>query len=96
MKLYLFVYCLDDLQPDGTVISAAHPTDYEPFAALVCGVNFTDARSAVNCWSHDTLIYEVGDAVMGTPAGLVFETTEGVMELKARLRNHPRHKVRRA
>lgn len=85
MKLYLYIYCVE----------GAYPTDYQPWAALVCDVSFSEAARHVS-GRMDTMVYEIGDATMGTPVGLLFATTEGVPEVKARMQAHPRHKVRRA
>ena len=90
MKLYLVVYCLD-VSDDGRDVLVAHPTDYQPFATLVCAVNFADAAREAGAGGR---IYELGDAVMGMTPGVLMETTQGVAEIKKGLAKHPRHKVR--
>lgn len=89
MKLYLRVYCLD-VSDDGRDVLVAHPTDYQPFATLVCAVNFAEASSL----GSGGRIYELGDAVMGMSSGVIMETTQGIAEIKKGLAKHPRHKVR--
>lgn len=95
MHIFLYLYCLDEPLEDGSVFPVAHPTDYEPFATLVCATSFADARQYVSMWG-DVFVYKLGVAVMGMKPGVILTTYTDVLEIKRGLLKHPRHQVRRA
>lgn len=90
MKLYLVVFSIDG-PDDGPY--PAFPTDYEPSATLVCALNFKDAMSEAGSRCN-VAVYELGDAVMGMSAGIIFETKVDIKEIQQRMIKHPKHKTR--
>lgn len=90
MKLYLVVFSI--MGPEDSTMPA-FPTDYEPSATLVCAINFADAMSEAGSRCNVT-VYELGDAVMGMSAGIIFETKVDIKEIQLRMVGHPKHKTR--